>query len=87
MDEKKEIFEKVLKIPADMLIDVFAIIVKEGIKHEVIRVIENRSLIELQLWYDKLSKHEKVLDNIIGLILDYEHFRTEENEEINWREN
>ncbi len=88
MNENKEIFEKIIKIPSDMLIDIFSIIIKENIKHQVIGVIENRSLIEVQLWYDKnLSKHEKVMENIISLILDYQYYRSDENEELNWREN
>lgn len=86
MKEDKEIIEETIKIPADMAVDVLAIIVKEKLKNEIIEVIENRSIIVLALSYDKsLTRHQNILHDIRSMIDDYNNFRTEEVEKINWR--
>lgn len=88
MKDIKEISEENFNVPSDMLMDIFSIIVKEELKHEVIDVIHNRSLVVIAISYDKNSKKlTKVLQNIQGLLEDYKHFRSGENEEINWRGN
>lgn len=86
MKEEREITEEVLKIPADMLMEILTIIVKEGLKHEVIQVVQNRSLAILSVYYDKsVARAQKVMYNIQNILLDYQHYRTWENEELNWR--
>lgn len=86
MKEEKEITEETIKIPVDMSIDVLAVIVKEKLKHEIIEVIENRSLIVLAISYDKnLSRHQNILHDIRNMLEDYTIFRYEEVEKINWR--
>lgn len=86
MKEEKEITEEVLKIPADMLLEILHIIVKEGLKHEVIQVVQNRSLVVISAHYDKsVVRMQKVIYNIQNILLDYQHYRTWENEEFNWR--
>lgn len=86
MKEEKEITEEVLKIPADMLMEILNIIVKEGLKHEVIQIVQNRSLAILSVYYDKsVARAQKVMYNIQNILLDYQHYRTWENEELNWR--
>jgi hypothetical protein len=88
MNNNKETSEETLKIPNDLLIDILGIIVKEELKHEIIEIIQNRSLIVIAVTYDKNSvRTGKVIENIKNLILDYEHFRSSENEELNWRDN
>jgi hypothetical protein len=88
MKETKNIVEESVKIPSDMIIDVLAIIVKEGLKHEVLEVMENRKTIILGVTYDKNSpKHQKIMENIQNQLADYECYRWSENEQINWREN
>ena len=86
MKEDKEIIEETIKIPADMVVDVLAIIVKEKLKNEIIEVIENRSIIVLAISYDKsLTRHQNILHDIRSMIDDYNNFRNEEVEKINWR--
>jgi putative lipoic acid-binding regulatory protein len=88
MKDNKETTEETLKIPSDMLIDILGIIVKEELKHEIIEVIQNRSLVVITVWHEKNSARTgKVIENIKNLLLDYEHFRSSENEELNWRDN
>ena len=87
MKEAKEITEEVIKVPADMLLDIFTIIVKEGLKHEVIQVMQNRSLAVVSVYFDKGTvRQQKVIHNIQNILSDYEHYRSWENEEFNWRE-
>jgi hypothetical protein len=87
MKDNNEIAEETFKIPLDILIDIIAIIVKEELKHEVIKVVQSRSLIVVAVSYNKNSlKVQKVMQNIQSLISDYEHFRASESEELNWRE-
>jgi hypothetical protein len=87
MKDNIEITEETFKIPLDMMIDILAIIVQEELKHEVIKVVQSRSLIVVAVSYNKNSlKVQKVMQNIQSLISDYEHFRASENEELNWRE-
>lgn len=86
MKNESEISEEVLKIPGDILMDILNIIVKEGLKHEVIQVVQNRSLAIISVCYDKtVTRMQKVINNIQNILLDYQHYRSWENEEFNWR--
>lgn len=87
MKIEKELAEEVVKVPSDILIDIFSIIVKESLKHEVIQVINNRSLVVISIFYDKhIVKQQKVIGNIQNILSDYHHYRSWENEEFNWRD-
>lgn len=87
MKEIEELNEQTVKIPADMAVDIFVIIAKERIKHEVIGVLENRKTLVVAINIDKKStRHQKALQNILNQLADYEEYRWSENEEINWRE-
>lgn len=87
MKDLEELSEQMIKIPVDMVTDVFAIILKERIKHEVIGVLENRKTLVVAISIDKKSnRHQKALQNILNQLADYEEYRWSENEEINWRE-
>ena len=89
MKDQKEITEESFKLHTDMLMDVLLIIVKENLKHEIIEVMPNRSMVVIAISYDKKSsRHLSVIGNIQGHIDDYNHYRFWENEELkNWREN
>ena len=87
MKEEIELTEESLSVPQDMVIDILSIIVKEGIKHEVTKVIESRALIFIAVFYDeKLSRHQKIKQNIQNLLRDYSEYRWAENEQLDWRE-
>lgn len=82
-----ELIRENLKIPADVLVDIFALIVREGFKHEVFQVIENRSLVHLTLFCDpKNRKQEMTLKSIKQILEFYDDYRISENEELDWRE-
>ena len=88
MKQEKEIIEETIKIPIDIVVDVLSVIVKEKLNHEVIHVIQNRSLIVLSISYDKnFSRHQNTLYDIRAMLEDYNNFRSEEEEQenVNWR--
>ncbi len=87
MKDTDDLTEETFKVPLDILLDILTIIVKEGLKHEVIEVFPNRSLVLLAVFYKENSvRGQSVVRNLGNLILDYEHIRHSENEELNWRE-
>ena len=86
MKNSSETGEDIIKIPVDMLMDIFSIVVKEGLRHEIIEVMQNRSIVVVAISYDKsIVKQQKVIANIQNLLYDYQHYRSWENEEFNWR--
>ena len=87
MNTKNEITEQSIKVPSDMLIDIFAIILKEDLKYEVVQVLENKAIIILSVEIDgKQSRQVKVLQNIQNQLHAYNDYRYGENESLNWRE-
>ena len=87
MKTREEKTEEVLKIPSDMLIDVLAIILKEGLEYELIQVLENRAVAVLAIRIDgKLSREGKALQNIQDLLSSYNEYRYSQDESFNWRE-
>ncbi len=84
--KNKNISEENIKVPIDLIMDILGIIIKEGFKHEVIQVIENRSTIVIALFHHKDSlRHQSVLDNIKNLLDEYKEYRWAENEQLDWR--
>ena len=87
MKDSEELIEEKYVIPADLLIEIFAIILKEGLKHEVFHVNENRSLMSIAVSFDKkLAKHQKIRLNIRELLEEYNEYRWRENETPFWKE-
>ena len=87
MNTKNEITEQSIKIPSDMLIDIFAIILKEDLKYEVVQVLENKAVMILSIEIDgNQSRQVKVLQNIQNQLHAYNDYRFGENESLNWRE-
>ena len=86
MKEETEIIEEKIEIPADMIVDVLAVILKEKLKYEIIQVIENRSLIVLAVSYHKNSiRHQHILNDILYMIEEYDNFRSRELDGVDWR--
>ena len=82
----QDLTEENLCIPCDLLIDIFGIVVKEAITHEVTQVIENRSLLYVSLYINHSNiRHKQVLQNIQNLLQEYKEYRWEESEQLNWR--
>ncbi len=87
MEKEIETAQETFEIPQDMSIDVFAVIVKERLSHKIIQVIENRSLFVTLVFYDKkISRNQKVIQNIKDMLEYYNDWRRAESENLNWRE-
>ena len=79
--------EETIKVPQDMLIDAFAILLKEELSFEIIQVQENRSIALLAIRTDgNLSRPVRVVQNIKDLIDQYNEYRFSEQKNLNWRE-
>jgi len=87
MSTKNEITEQSIKVPSDILIDIFSILLKEDLKYEVVQVLENRSIAIISIEIDNNKiRQVKVFQNIQNLLHAYNDFRHGENESFNWRE-
>lgn len=87
MKRAEEIKEEIIKVPQDMLIDILAVLLLEALPFEIIRVQQSRGIAMIAIQVDgKLSRQEKVLQNIQSLLDDYNQFRFSEFENFKWRE-
>lgn len=87
MKSENQITE-VIKVPQDMLIEILAILLKENIKLEIARVLENKAIAEIAIFFDlKESRNESVLKNINQLLTAYNEYRHSEDDSIEWRDN
>jgi len=87
MKTREEKTEEVLKIPSDMLIDILAIILKEGLEYELIEVLENRAIAIYAIRTSgKLSREDKALQNIKDLLSCYNDYRHSQEDSFNWKE-
>ena len=76
------------KVPADILIDVLAILIREELGYEIIQVQEMRKTALMAVQIDSsLPRQIKAKENIQSLIAIYEDYRYNEPEETDWREN
>jgi hypothetical protein len=79
--------EQTFKIPLDMTIDVFKIVVKENLKHEVAQVDESRGLLIVIVFPSKNSNRQiDAVENIKEMLLDYQEYRFSESDELDWRD-
>lgn len=84
---KTENIEESIQVPLDMMLDVLIIIVREGLKHQISHVIPVRSLITIDLTYNKNDvRTGEAINNIQELLKDYRHYRSWEDADVNWRE-
>ena len=82
----QDLTEESLCIPSDLLLDIFGIVVKEAITHEVTQVIENRSLVYVSVYVNpNNNRHQQIFQNIQNILQEYKEYRWEESEQLNWR--
>lgn len=73
-------------IPADVLLDILAIVVTQVLPHEITEVIENRRLLYLSVYTYTIDKRQQqILQNIRDILEEYKAYRWEENQTLNWR--
>lgn len=88
MEKDKNIKQKEINVPVDVLMDVCKIILETEMENRIININENRSIVQLAISYQGgLTFHQKAIENIETILLDYKHYRFEEEEESDWRGN
>lgn len=87
MKTDHNIIEDAVKIPLDMMMDILNIILKEELKHEIINILPNRNMVTIQISYDKINQRaEKAVSSMHTLLTEYQHYRSWEDENVNWKE-
>lgn len=76
-----------LSVPADMLLDILAIFLRESISYEIAQVNTNQSIVGMLVYIQPEDKRQRqALQNIRDLLQEYNDYRWEEANDSNWRE-
>ena len=79
---------KTFSIPLDVLTDIIKVLLQAELKNEITGANENKNFIDVKVEYQNgLGFHQKAIDNIENILDDYNHYRFEEEEETDWRNN
>ena len=88
MEKDKNIKQKEINVPIDILMDVSKIILETELENKITGINENKNIVQITLIYQAgLNYHQKAIENIDTILLDYRHYRYEEEGENDWREN
>lgn len=86
MKEDKEISVVTVKVAHDILIDILSILTKERFRYVITEVIENRSLVTIEISVNnKLPRQIAAMKSINSNLELYEEYRFSQDEEFNWR--
>ncbi len=78
--------EETIKVPMDMVPDIFDIIVSEKLSHEITEASRHRWYFVMTLQYDKTdAKSRNAVSEIKRLLDEYDIFRHASHDELNWR--
>jgi hypothetical protein len=87
MEKDRNIKEKEINVPLDVMMDVASIIIETEMQTSISGINENKNVIQITLLYpDGLGYYQKAIENIEAILLDYRHYRYEE-EDGDWRDN
>lgn len=74
-----------LKVSYDIAPDVFEIITRENLAHEITDAESHNSFFRLKLYYDAADgKSKRIIDGIVRLLDEYEYYRHGNYEQLNW---
>lgn len=86
MDNHKHTRQKEINVPLDVMMDIASIITETEMQSTISGVIANKSIVQLTLSYpDGISYYQRAIENIEAILLEYRHFRFEE-EDGDWRD-
>ena len=86
MEKDKNIKQKEISVPLDVLMDVSRILFETEMENRITGMNENRSVVQVTLSYQNdISYYQKAVENIDAILLEYRHYRLEE-EDGDWRE-
>lgn len=87
MENHKNLRQKEMNVPLDLMIDVASIINETEMQTTISGVNGNKSTVQLTISYpDGISYYKRAIENIEAILLEYRHFRFEE-EDGDWRDN
>lgn len=85
--ENKNIRQKEINVPLDVMIDIASIITETEMQSTISGVNANKSIVHLTINYpDDIAYYKRAVENIEAILLEYRHFRFEE-EDGDWRDN
>lgn len=83
----KDLEKEALSVPADILLDILAIILAESLIHEITQVNTNRSTVSLLVYIQpEDNRQRQALQNIRDLLQEYNDYRWEEANDSSWRD-
>ena len=78
--------EETIKVPLDMVPDIFGIVVSERLGHELTEASADKWYFKMTVQYDKTDVRQKKAVTDIQKHLDiYYEYRNASNDELNWR--
>ena len=78
--------EENIRVPLDMVPDIFDIIVSERLGHEITEASRHRWYFIMTLFYDKTqARSVQAAREIQRLLEEYHTFRSASHNELNWR--
>ena len=84
--ENKNIGQKEINVPLDVMMDIADIITETEMQATISGVNGNKSIVQLTIRYpDGISYYKRAVENIEAILLEYRHFRFEE-EDGDWRD-
>lgn len=87
MENHKNIRQKEINVPLDVMMDIACIITETEMQSTISGVNANKSIVHLTISYpDGISYYQRAIENIEAILLEYRHFRFEE-EDGDWRDN
>lgn len=87
MENHKNLIQKEINVPLDIMMDIADIITETEMQSTISGINRNKSIVQLTLRYPNgISYYQRAIENIEAILLEYRHFRFEE-EEGDWRDN
>ena len=78
--------EENIKVPLDMVPDIFNIIVSERLSHEITEASPDKWYFRMALQYDNSEvRSKKAVNDIKALLENYYDYRSASHDELNWR--
>lgn len=86
MENHKHTGHKEINVPLDVMMDIASIITETEMRSTISGVNANKSTVQLTISYpDGISYYKRAMENIEAILLEYRHFRFEE-EDGDWRD-
>lgn len=86
MENHKNLLQKEIHVPLDVMMDVASIISETEMQSTISGVNAHKSIVQITITYpDGIPYYKRAIENIEAILLEYRHFRFEE-EDGDWRD-